>query len=126
MGVLDWLLGRGRSEPDGSCASKAIPVGSIGEEYAWMQQHYPGFQPAMQALQEIEGKPLDVLTWRNNRAEQRTVYFDISGFYGKPKTAAGPPCPYCGASLRTDKAKQCFECGMDSRDPAKVVCRKRD
>ncbi len=25
----------------------------------------------------------------------------------------GPPCPYCGRPLRTDKAQQCLECGAD-------------
>jgi hypothetical protein len=33
------------------------------------------------------------------------------------------PCLYCGAPLRTRKAKQCFECGMDWHDSANVVCR---
>jgi hypothetical protein len=123
MGVFDGLFGRGGSGPDGSCHSKAITVGSIGEEYAWMQQNCPGFQPGMQSVQEIDGKPFDVVTWQNGRGEERTVYFDISAFYGKPKSAAGPPCPYCGAPLRTDKAKQCFECGTNWRDPANVIRR---
>jgi hypothetical protein len=25
----------------------------------------------------------------------------------------GTPCPHCGQPLRTDKAKQCFNCGSD-------------
>ena len=58
-------------------------VASVGEEYAWMQRHYPGFQPGMQALQTIDGKPYDVLTWRNEKGEERTVYFDISRFFGR-------------------------------------------
>jgi hypothetical protein len=40
------------------------------------------------------------------------------------RKAAVPPCPYCGARLRTDKAKQCFECGTDWHDPHNVVSRK--
>lgn len=28
-----------------------------------------------------------------------------------------PVCPYCGEAVRTKMAKQCFECGMDWRDP---------
>lgn len=31
------------------------------------------------------------------------------------------PCPYCGRLLRTDQARQCFECGMDWHDPARAV-----
>ena len=123
MGMFDWLVGRGDSAAEGSSPGKAIAVGSIGEEYTWMQQNCPGFKPGRHALQEIDGKPFDVLTWQNDRGEERTVYFDISAFFGKPTSPAGPPCPYCSAPLRTDKAKQCFECGMDWRDPANVVRR---
>jgi hypothetical protein len=71
------------SSHDGSRPSKAILVASIAEELAWMQQHYPGFQPGLQVLQQIDGKQVDVLTWSNDRGEKRTVYFDISEFYGK-------------------------------------------
>jgi hypothetical protein len=35
------------------------------------------------------------------------------------------PCPHCGALLRTARARQCFECGMDWHDQDNVVCRKR-
>jgi hypothetical protein len=33
------------------------------------------------------------------------------------------PCPYCDEPLATDKARQCFRCGMDWHDPAHVVRR---
>ncbi|CAN5585230.1 hypothetical protein BH11PLA2_BH11PLA2_35020 [soil metagenome] len=81
MGMLSWLFGR--SSGDGSSAAQAVVVGSVGEEYAWIQRNCPGFQPQMQALQEIDGKPYDVHTLRNAAGEERTVYFDISRFYGK-------------------------------------------
>ncbi len=32
------------------------------------------------------------------------------------RTESETPCPYCGKCLRTDKAKQCFHCGMDWHD----------
>lgn len=83
MGLLDFLFGRRGGGRDGSSPEKAIVVGSVGEEYAWMQRHCPGFQPGMQALHEIDGKPYDVLTWRNAAGEERTVYFDISRFFGR-------------------------------------------
>jgi ribosomal protein L37AE/L43A len=28
-----------------------------------------------------------------------------------------PVCPYCGKAIRTQNAKQCFDCGMDWHDP---------
>ncbi len=81
MGLLDRLVGGGGR--DGSSPEKAVVVGGVGEEYAWMRRHCPGFRPEQQSLQEIAGKPYDVLTWRNERGEERTVYFDISGFFGR-------------------------------------------
>lgn len=83
MGLFDFLFGRRGPDWDGSCAEKAVVVGSVAEGYAWMQRHCPGFHPGRQALQEIDGKPYDVLTWRNNRGEERTASFDLSGFFGR-------------------------------------------
>jgi hypothetical protein len=82
MGLLDWFFGNGGGERDGTAAEKAIVVRSVEEEYRWMQRHYPGFMPQCQALTDIDGKPFDVLTWRNESGEEVTVYFDISRFYG--------------------------------------------
>ena len=48
-----------------------------------MRRHCPGFQFETQPLQEIDGKPYDVLTWHNDKGEERTVYFDISVFFGR-------------------------------------------
>ena len=41
-----------------------------------------------------------------------------------PPSATTTPCPYCEAPLATDRARQCFACGTDWRDPQNVVCRK--
>ena len=81
MDMLGWLFGR--RDGDGSSAAQAVVVGSVGEEYAWIRRHCLGFKPTMQALQQIDGKPYDVHTLRNAAGQQRTVYFDISRFYGK-------------------------------------------
>ena len=83
MAFFDFLFGRRGGDQDGSSPEKALVVGSVGEEYAWVQRHCPGFQPEMQALREIDGKPYDVLTLHNDRGEQRTVYFDIARFFGR-------------------------------------------
>jgi hypothetical protein len=83
MGLLDFLFGLGGGHLDGSSVEKAIVVRSVGAEYAWMRRHFPGFQLGRQSLQEIDGKPYDVLTCRNHQGEERTVYFDISEFFGR-------------------------------------------
>ena len=81
MGFWNWLFGS--SGVDGSSVENAIVVGSVGEEYGWIKTNCPGFQPQMQALKSINGKSYDVFTLRNGNGEERTVYFDISQFYGK-------------------------------------------
>ncbi len=86
MGLFGWLFGRNTGDgsgADGSSVAQAVVVGSVVEEYAWIQEHCPGFQREMQALAEIEGRPYDIITIRNARGEERTVYFDISRFFGK-------------------------------------------
>ena len=76
-------LGRPGGDRDGSSPENAVVVGSVEEEYVWMERHCPGFRPGAQSLQEIEGKPYDVLTWQDSGGEERTVYFDISEFFGR-------------------------------------------
>ena len=87
MGLFDFLFGRRggerNAERNGASHETAIVVGSVGEEYVWMQRHYPGFKPVRQALHETAGKHYDELTWRNAKGEEIVVYFDISGFFGR-------------------------------------------
>lgn len=82
MGFRDGFGGRAEAR-DGSTPEKAIVVASVEAEYAWLQRHCPGFRFGMQALCEIGGKPYDVLTVKDAKGEERTVYFDISGFFGQ-------------------------------------------
>lgn len=83
MGIFDFVLGRTRADQDGSCPERAIIVASIGEEYLWAQHNFPGFTQGKQELQEVDGKPYDVLTLCSPSGEERRVYFDISAFFGK-------------------------------------------
>jgi hypothetical protein len=126
MDAPEFSSDAARAERDGSCPDNAIIVRNIAEEYEWIRHHCPDFTLLTQHLQNIEGKPYDVLTLRAQSGADRDVYFDISQFFGQEKgRMTGPPCPYCGGQLRTAKAKQCRECGMDWHDPANVVCTKR-
>ena len=70
--------------------------------------------------------PLDALTVRAETGEERVIDFDTS-FFGleRVRRSSATPCPYCGQVLRTAKAKQCFTCGMDWRDPTNVIRRGR-
>lgn len=81
MGLFNLFFGRAGG--DGTSAAQAVVVKSISQEYTWIKRYCPGFQLQTQALQDIEGKPYDILTLCNAVGEQRTIYFDISQFFGK-------------------------------------------
>jgi hypothetical protein len=82
MGFFSFLFGRGNGR-DGSSPDKAIVAASVAAEYDWLAKNYPGFTPMRQSLQDIEGKPYDVIVLRLAPGEEKTLYFDISSFYGK-------------------------------------------
>jgi hypothetical protein len=117
-----------QADRDGSSPERAIRVRSIAEEYRWIQDNLPTHRLACQGLLQHAGRMYDLLTLRSEMGDEREVYFDISDFYGKGgggtrERSEGAPCPYCGAPLRTEKAKQCLKCGMDWHDPANVYRR---
>ena len=72
----------GRRARDGSSPEKAVVVDSIAEEYMWITCYCSDFTMEQQALHHIDDKPYDVLTLGNGTGEKRTVYFDISSFFG--------------------------------------------
>ena len=43
--------------------------------------------------------------------EGQTLILDVA--HATRRKKAGPPCPDCGKALRSELAKQCFECGAD-------------
>jgi hypothetical protein len=81
MGLFRGLFKRNGGE--GLSPERAVVVESIGEEYEWMRRHCAGLKPVKQSLCHIDGKPYDVQTLRDERGDERLVYFDISSFYGK-------------------------------------------
>ena len=82
MGWFDFLFGKSKTSGDGSSPAQAVIVNGIAEEYQWVRTHCPGFEAHQQALTHIDGKPYDVLKLRNEAGEERTVFFDISSFFG--------------------------------------------
>jgi hypothetical protein len=117
----------GGVSPDsgGRSPQRAISVRSDREEYDWFVRNLQGARLVDKALCFFDGKPFHVLTFAVGSGDERRVFFDISSFYGRERESRPPdaPRPYCGAELRTAKAKQCFECGMDWHDPAHIIHR---
>jgi hypothetical protein len=46
-------------------------------------------------------------------AESKSAVESIIADIELGRRGEGPPCPECGAPLRTKKAEQCFACGAD-------------
>jgi hypothetical protein len=65
---------------DGSSADRAIIVGSVIEEYAWVAQNCPGLEVALQQVVIPGEESFDILTLRSEGGETRDVYFDVSAF----------------------------------------------
>jgi hypothetical protein len=60
--------------------------------------------PAIKRLREATGWGLlEAMTWIDRAL--------ASGDFRTQRT--GAPCPHCGQPLRTEKARQCFNCGSD-------------
>lgn len=60
---------------------------------------------AIKRLRAATAAPLsDCKAWIDERLQR---------LGGVPRQWTGHLCPYCGKPLRTDQARQCFECGMD-------------
>lgn len=74
---------------DGSDYSKAVVVSAknetdgVAKEYEWLKTNYPGSQVISQGLGEKNGKPFDIFRIKTASGEEKSVYFDISRYFGK-------------------------------------------
>jgi len=68
---------------DGSSFENAVVVNSIKAEYEWLAKNYPGSTMKMQALSQHKKKPYDVLHIVTASGDEKSIYFDISKFFGK-------------------------------------------
>jgi len=79
----------GNDLQDGSSYAKAIVINEKSEskgvdaEYTWLRLHYPGCKVEKQSLVFENKKPYDLLYIISREGEKKTVYFDISNFFGK-------------------------------------------
>jgi len=75
---------------DGSSIKSAITLiaansemAGIGGEVLWAQQYLPGWHKTNQALITDGRKNYDAVTYQSSEGKKRTIYFDISTFFGK-------------------------------------------
>jgi len=74
---------------DGSSVEKAViikaPDNFIGVrvEYAWIKKNCPGWQLEKQSSFKAKNKIYDRMDLRTPDGRQKTIFFDITDFYGK-------------------------------------------
>ena len=74
---------------DGSSFEKAIIINEkrekpgIDAEYTWIYKNYPGSKVTQQMLTEKKGVPYDILKIVTAGGEEKSIYFNISKFFGK-------------------------------------------
>jgi hypothetical protein len=55
----------------------------IAAESAYIRKHHPGWRPMQQSLVEHEGRHYDLIDLIGPNGETRTIYFDITDWFGK-------------------------------------------
>lgn len=83
MSILGFLTGNIFVRRDGSSVKRAVIVTSVAQEYAVIKRRYPGFRPEKQFLQNHDGKAYDVINICNASGKKRTLFFDVSSFFGQ-------------------------------------------
>jgi hypothetical protein len=77
------------SSNDGSSFEKAIIINEnrekagVDAEYAWIYKNYPGCKVSQQSLTENKKIPYDILKIVTADGQQKSIYFNISKFFGK-------------------------------------------
>ncbi len=77
------------STNDGSSYEKAIVINAKNEqkgvaaEYEWLRNNYPGYKLIKQSLQSKGQKHYDAMLIKTKQGEEKTIYFDITNFFGK-------------------------------------------
>ena len=77
------------SDGDGSTIEKAVVIkgakdeeAGVAAEYAWLRQKYPGYKLSKQSLRGSGDRHYDLIEI-DTREGHKTIYFDITDFFGK-------------------------------------------
>ena len=109
--LLDWK---------GLTPEQPLDGVGIGGFYSMLRIFH--FGCVMQEALALESDPVHFCDRMQMRhvvnGDQLTLYnrVPLAGTEERPSA----PCPYCGAALRTSRAKQCRACGTDWHDPENV------
>ena len=75
---------------DGSSIKQAVIITEtanvktgVRAEYVWLHEHYPGYRLRVQRLRHEGGRYYDEMRIITADGKSRTVFFDITSFFGK-------------------------------------------
>jgi hypothetical protein len=74
---------------DGSSIEKAVVIKGgteetgVAAEYDYLAKHYTGYKVGQQSLQASKGRSYDVIEFTTRDGKTKTIFFDISAFFGK-------------------------------------------
>lgn len=75
---------------DGSSIETAVIIKNakneeegVDAESRWIKKVHPGWQKGKQALLSDDGKKYDKIEYTTRTGETKTIYFDITDFFGK-------------------------------------------
>lgn len=74
---------------DGSSFERAVIVTAATEdagvdaEHVYLDRHFPGSKRESQAFVNREKRVFDILRFTDKTGQKRTIYFDVTSFFGK-------------------------------------------
>ena len=74
---------------DGSTLEKAVVIKGGNEEtgvraeYTYLDRHFPGYKRGGQSVSSHDKRTYDTLDFTTAKGEKKTVFFDITDFFGK-------------------------------------------
>jgi hypothetical protein len=74
---------------DGSSMEKAVIIqaknerAGISAENEWIEKNYPGYFKTMQSLIFNKKRPYDIINIENSEGSTKSIYFNITEFFGK-------------------------------------------
>lgn len=75
--------GNGLSISEAIVINESNETDGVAAEYDWLRANYPGYSLIKQSLINVEGKPYDKMDIKTADGVKKTIYFDISNFFGK-------------------------------------------
>ena len=76
---------------DGSTMEKAVVIKGADEmtgvnaEYTYLTRRFPGYKMRQQGVSSKDKHSYDTLEFTTAKGEKKTIYFDITTFFGKPE-----------------------------------------